>query len=161
MQGSYQNTFDVDRRSGTDRRNHSGINIRSLLIGGRRTNIRRQDDKRKILLVDRYSTRLFAAIIVILSLSITDALLTLMLIDNGAYEMNPVMAYYLNGGPHIFIVMKYLLTCLAIFVLLMYRNVFLRTIRIFTHSLFYYIIGAFMAVVAWELYLFRNVNNLF
>jgi hypothetical protein len=24
----------------------------------------------------------------------------------------------------------------------------------------YYIIGDFMAVVAWELYLFRNVNNL-
>jgi hypothetical protein len=62
MQGSSQNILYVDRRSGTDRRNHSGINIRALLIGGRRTNIRRQDDKRKILLVDRYSTKLFAAI---------------------------------------------------------------------------------------------------
>ncbi len=93
------------------------------------------------------------AIIIILFLNIIDALLTLFLIDLGATEINPVMAYFLNFGPLTFMSVKYFLTCFSIIVLLIFNNVFLRKIKIYTRSLFSYIIGGFMIVIGWELFL--------
>ncbi len=46
MEMTDQTTFDIDARSGKDRRAKSGFNIRSLLFGGRREKIRRQEDTR-------------------------------------------------------------------------------------------------------------------
>jgi hypothetical protein len=89
----------------------------------------------------------------ILLLSIVDALLTLFLIDHGAVEINPLMAFYLNVGPLAFIVVKYTLTSLSVFVLLMFRNVFFSGIRRNTLFLFTLIIGAFIGVVTWQLFL--------
>jgi hypothetical protein len=153
MERSTGNNYRTNRRSGNDRRNKRGFSIRSLIFGGRRETIRRQEDRSKIFWADRYGTGLFAAIVVTLFLSVLDALLTLYLINHGAYEVNPIMAYYLNIGPYAFFTVKYTLTCTAVIVLLMFRNVFLRTIRVFTHSLFFFIIGAFAAVVVWQCYL--------
>ncbi len=154
MERFAQTTFDVDRRSGKDRRKQRGNNIGSLIFGGRRAKIRRQDDRCKIFVVDQYSTSLFGAIVAILFLSVIDALLTLSLTGHGAYEVNPIMAYYLNVGPYTFFVVKYGLTSLAVFVLLMFRNIFLKPIKVFTRSVFYFIAAAFMAVVVWEFYLY-------
>ena len=67
------------------------------------------------------------------------------------------MAYYLAVGPYAFFSVKYLLTSVAVVILLLCQNAFLRTIRIHTRSLFYVIVAAFMSVVAWELYLIFHV----
>ena len=48
MEMTDQNIIFLDDRSGKDRRTKSGFNIRSLLSGGRREKIRRQDDTRRI-----------------------------------------------------------------------------------------------------------------
>ena len=149
--------FNVDRRSGKNRRNQSRINIRSLLIGGRRENIRRKEDKQKIFYVDRYGPFFFAAIVIILSLSVIDALLTLFLIGNGAFELNPIMAYYIKIGPYSFLAVKYALTSIGVVSFLILRNIYLRPFKIYTGSLFYFIIAVFMTVVAWQLYLVSNV----
>ncbi len=37
---------------------------------------------------------------------------------HGAYEINPIMAYYLTVGPHAFIVLKYALTSMGVIILL-------------------------------------------
>jgi hypothetical protein len=142
-----------DRRSGNDRRDRKRFNIRELFIYGRRENIRRQEDLREIFHVDRYSTALFGAIVAILFLSVMDAFLTLFLIDHGAVEINPLMAYYLNIGPLTFIVVKYLLTSLSVFILLMFRNVFFAGIGRNIIFLFTFIIGIFISVVTWQLFL--------
>ena len=84
--------FNVDRRSGIDRRNLGGIRFRSLLFGGRRKNIRRKFDIQNSFYVNQYNVFFFAAIVIILTLSAVDALLTLFLISNGASELNPIMA---------------------------------------------------------------------
>jgi len=84
---------------------------------------------------------------------VADALLTLLLTSHGAVEINPIMAYYLNIGPYTFLAVKYILTCLAIFIILLCQNIFLRTIKIYTRSLFYVIIAVFMTVVIWQFYL--------
>ena len=85
------NSFDHDRRFRKDRRKRAGFNIR-VLIYGRREHIRRQEDKHRIFYVDRYNSSLLGLIVVILFLSVLDALLTLFLIENGAFEVNPIMA---------------------------------------------------------------------
>ena len=119
--------------------------------------IRRREERNTIFWADRYSQTLFGAVLLILFFSVLDGLLTLFLIDHGATELNPVMAYYLDVGPYAFFSVKYLLTSVAVVILLLCQNAFLRTIRIHTRSLFYVIVAAFMSVVAWELYLIFHV----
>jgi hypothetical protein len=152
-----QKSYSKERRSGKDRRTSAGPVSCVMFKGGRREKNRRREDQRKIFCADRYSPTLFGAIILILFLSVLDALLTLFLIDHGATEINPIMAYYLNVGPYTFFCVKYALTALAVLVLLFCQNIFLRTIKIYTHSIFYFIVAALMTVVAWELYLIFNV----
>ena len=141
------------QRSGKDRRRNRMPKLKYLLFSGRRESARRAEDKRQIHFFDRYNTRLFAAIMLILFLSILDALLTLYLIENGSNELNPVMAYFLKFGSVTFVVAKYLLTSAGVVILLICKNVFLTKANIYTHSIFSYIIFAFSSVVVWEIYL--------
>jgi hypothetical protein len=148
-----KNIFHLDRRSGKDRRRHKIPEIKSLFIYKRRKEIRRQDDKNNFFYFDQYSSTLFGAIVVFLFLNIIDGLLTLFLLDHGATEINPIMAYFLNFGPMTFMSVKYILVCYSVIILVIFNNVFLRKIKIYTRSLFSYTIGVFMLVVAWELFL--------
>ena len=157
MEMTDQNIIVLSNRSGKDRRTKSGFNIRSLLSGGRREKIRRQEDKRRIFYVDHYSSGLFFIIVSILFLCVIDALLTLSLLNLGAYETNPVMALFFKFGPYGFFTSKYLLTIIPVICLLMYRNIVIRIIKISTRSLLYFIAVVYLAVVGWELYLISNV----
>ena len=152
--------FETESRSGIDRRKQSGIDFRSLMGFGNRRKIRRQDDSFRIFIVDQFSPKLFLPIVVILFFSVLDALLTLFLIGHGAYETNPVMAYYLNLGPYIFFVVKYALTSLGVVVLLTFRNLIFQTIKVSASALLYLIAAAFITVVGWEAYLIFNVLSL-
>ena len=143
---------EINRR-GRDRRTNHRARLKYLLFNGRREGIRREDDRSRVFFFDRYNPKLFAAITAILMLSIFDALLTLILIDKGSTELNPVMAYFLQHGLLPFIVVKYLLTSIGVVILLIFKNVFLTKVKIYTHSLFPAVIIAFVAVIAWELFL--------
>ena len=148
-----KDTFYFDRRSGRDRRRNGVPAIKSLFIYGRRKSIRRNEDKYKNSYFDQYSKGLFVAVVSILILSMADAFLTLLLIDNGATEINPVMAYFMNFGPYAFISVKYFLTCFSLIVLLILNNVYLSKLKIHTRTLFSYAIGVFVIVIGWELFL--------
>ena len=149
--------YDVDRRSGKDRRAKRGLTLKSLFTYGKREDIRREEDKCRIFFVDRYSSTIFAAIVLTLFLTIVDALLTLVLTGYGAREVNPVMAYFLDIEPKIFITVKYLLTCISLLICLIFRNVFLRCVRIYSSTLFSVFICVFVTIVAWELFLIYRV----
>jgi hypothetical protein len=112
---------------------------------------------RKIFL-DCHSEVLFALIALILVFSLMDAFFTLILVDHGATELNPLMAFYLNIGPAVFIMVKYGMTSLSIFVLLVSSNNSSISHKICTSSLFLMICLTVAAVIPWQLYLiFRNV----
>jgi len=142
-----------DKRSGIDRRQNIRGGVKYLLFNGRRTRIRREDDRQKAYFFDRYDPKLFAAIMAILMLSIFDALLTLYLIDNGSFELNPIMAHFLEYGPLSFFVAKYLLTITGVVILLIFKNAFLTRAKINTRYLFSFIIFAFTMVIFWQLFL--------
>lgn len=152
-----KNSFDHDRRSGIDRRQSRRINLRLLLTGGRRKAFRRREDEQKRYHVDQFNAIYFTAVFTILILSAMDALLTLFLVDHGAVELNPVMDFYIKTGPYHFFAVKYALTCVGIFSLLMLRNIFLKPFNIKAGSLFYFFIAVFVAVVSWQFYLVKNI----
>jgi hypothetical protein len=153
-----QNTIGLINRTGKDRRAKSGFNIRSLLFGGRREKIRRREDTRRIFFVDHYSPGLFFIIVSILFLCVIDALLTLRLLNQGPYEINPVMAYFLKFGPYTFFIAKYLVTIIPAIFLLMFGNIVLRIIKS-TRSVLYAMAVFYLAVVVMQLYLVSNVAS--
>jgi hypothetical protein len=147
----------TERRSGMDRRRKSPFNSRSLFAGGRRESGRRYTDRQRPMLADRYQQSLFGVIVLILFLSVIDAILTLFLISHGAIELNPVMAFYLDLGPYTFLWVKYALTCVGLMVLLVFHNRFLNSMGIKAGAFFYVALAAFVSVVSWELYLISRI----
>ena len=143
----------TDKRREIDRRTDNKARFKYLFFNGRRERSRRDDDMGKAIIFDLYNQKLFLAITAILILSITDAVLTLVIIQRGARELNPVMAYFLEHGTLTFIVAKYVLTSIGVLILLIFKNVFLTKIKIYTHSLFPCVIFVFITVVAWELFI--------
>ena len=131
--------------------------MRMLAGSGKRRIIRRKEDRERIFLVDQYSPMLFVTIVAISFLCIIDALLTLFLLKQGAYETNPIMAYLLNIGPHAFFVPKYVLTILGTFGLFFFRCVVIQKLNLTTQSLLYLGAWLYVMVVAWEVYLVYQV----
>ena len=150
--GSCESSYK-EKRLGIDRRTNNKSRLKYLLFNGRRVSSRREDDGGRAIIFDRYHQNLFLAITAILILSILDAVLTLIVIQRGATELNPVMAYFLEHGTPTFIVAKYVLTSIGVLILLIFKNVFLTKIKIYTHSLFPCVILVFSVVIAWELFL--------
>lgn len=83
--------------------------------------------------------------------------MTLYLLNHGANEINPLMAYLLKIGPYAFFVFKYGLTIIATFCLLMLRGVAVRKLNLSTHTILFLLAWVYAAVVGWELYLVYHV----
>ena len=144
---------DHELRLAGDRRRKALPPLRYLIAGGRRRAVRRVEDSHRIVLLDRYSPKLFAAILGILCLSLLDAVLTLYLVEQGSSELNPVMDYFLKKGPLVFTVAKYLLTCIAVIIFLVLANSVVPRSNFRAKKLFPYALLAFGVVIAWELIL--------
>lgn len=149
--------YPFKRRSGKDRRK-SWRGILPFIFAGRRRNLRREEDRRKIRALDHYSPRLFCLVIVVLMLSLLDAFLTLWLIDHGAIEINPIMNYYLGLGVNAFVAIKYMITVVAVTIVVLSNHLFSRILRIQLGSLLKVFAGCFSLVVAWELFLIAQIT---
>ena len=143
----------VERRSGIDRRTRRFGDIRWLIKTGRRRRLRRLSDRRKLFLFDYYSPSLFYIFSLILMLSVVDALLTLWLVDKGATEINPLMAYYLTHGPEVFMAVKYMLTAAAIFIAVVFHYAFVTVFRFSLKRVLSVLASCFALVVGWEIFL--------
>ena len=97
-------------------------------------------------------------IILLLILSISDGLFTLHLIDLGAIEENPAMAYFLSSGAWPFMTAKYLLTCFGIVVLLVFHNFYSSLLRIPVITFIPALIAIFLIVLFWQLFLHTVTN---
>ncbi|MBC8412761.1 hypothetical protein H8E50_03705 [bacterium] len=149
MKNLPQNNDPDSQREFHDRRiNPTPIISRYTFWGGRRKTVRRGEDKRKHVFVDIYSSRLLAAIIIIMCLSCADAFFTLMLIGDGkVVEANPIMAYVLEYGIMTFTLTKFFITASALIILCLFKNV--RITRIW----FPIAIKIYILVIAYEFYL--------
>ena len=153
MNSLQDSTNNSERRSGTDRRKKPPRLFCKYLLTGRRAVPRRREDVQRPQEIDRYSSKVFAIIIFIIGLSILDASLTLFLVDNGAKELNPFMAYYLERSPFLFVCVKYLLTCAAVILILFCKDFYIFKTRTKARILFLLILVPFVFVIQWQLYL--------
>ncbi|MBC8551506.1 MAG: hypothetical protein H8D23_17815 [Candidatus Brocadiales bacterium] len=157
MKFQYTAEQDKNRTDSAARRQDEGLPGLWYLFFGRRKGMRRHEDNQESYFLDHYSLRIFSIIIGIILLSLTDALLTLYLIRNGAAEINPIMEHFLRYGPLPFLAAKYLLTTASIVLLLIYKNVHIFGTKIRAKYLFIIILLVFASVVLWELFLIFTV----
>ena len=140
---------DKECRVNPERRKHpTPIFSRYTFWGGRRKTIR-ENDRKKHLFVDLYSTRLLVEVIFLLCLCCLDAYFTLSLIERGnVIEANPIMAYLLWYGIMPFVVIKFIFTALLIAILTIFQNVKIARFGL------PFAIKIYIVVILYELYLF-------
>ncbi|MBC2710396.1 MAG: hypothetical protein HGJ94_05175 [Desulfosarcina sp.] len=142
----------LERRSEQDRRENQLPLFKRLFFKGMRESMRRAEDRNRIVAFDRYKPSLFVTTLFVLSLSLLDAALTLTLLSQGAEELNPVMRYYLNQGPQIFLLVKYGLTALSVLIIILGSEALTTRYRLCSGILPLFA-AIFSGVVMWEFYL--------
>jgi hypothetical protein len=134
-----------DRRSGEDRRRNSVTRLRlKYLLKGTRRGVRREKDPQEVY-VDLFGLKDFVAVLIVLFLSILDAVFTLYHLSRGAEELNLLMAYALNVGVGYFFVIKYTITACGVLILCIHKNfrfikeVFIGIITLYSLLIIYHI----------------------
>jgi Domain of unknown function (DUF5658) len=126
--GAQLNELSSDRRQRTERRRRT---FRALFHGSlnpRRLGSRR-DGEHGLAGTDWHHPQWLAVAMLTLIMCVADALLTLMLVQRGAYEANPLMRPLVHGSALPFVVIKFGLTAGGITVLILlararlFRNV--------------------------------------
>jgi hypothetical protein len=151
MSCSENNTDRIERRSGINRRKKALPFFCKYWFKGNRSLPRRQEDRQFPQMVDRYSTKLFAVILFILALSILDAFFTLILLEKGAKEINPLMDYYLKVSPTLFFCIKYMLTCSSVLLVLFIKDSYIFKTKFKARVLFFLLPIPFVLVIHWQL----------
>lgn len=147
----------AERRGSDDRRSRFWWSLLYGSFNPRRREARRSNPAR-LQLTDWHSPRLLVPVLAILVLCVCDAFLTLVLLQAGAHEANPVMAHIVYGDATRFTVVKMLMTgcSVAVMVLLAgYR--FLGTIRV--EMFLYLILTAYLLLVGYELWLLQELGG--
>ena len=78
-----------EHRELNDRRKQPTPGLSRFSFSGRRKAFRREADRLKGGYIDRYGTGLFFLLLLIVILNLLDALLTIMILDRGGWELNP------------------------------------------------------------------------
>lgn len=95
--------------------------------------------------VDVYSTLLLITLLSLIILTLVDASLTVILIDRGvAKETNPIMAFYMSLGNGSFIVAKFLLTTVPVFLLCLCKDCSITKISLAAAIIIY------LSIIAYE-----------
>ena len=82
---------EFDIRTLKDRRKQPTPAISRFTLRGRRKTLRRKEDQKKGGYVDRYPTGLLILLTMVVGLTALDALFTMMILDDGGWEINPVV----------------------------------------------------------------------
>ncbi len=121
---------------------------RYTLWGGRRQQPRRGEE-REGSFVDVYGRRLFLLVLWIALMNVGDSFFTLVHLQAGGVELNPVAKMLLTTGRWNFVFVKSILIALALIVLAVHKNFHLARIGLWTAA------GTYTCLVAYHLLLFR------
>ncbi len=145
-----------ERRSGTERREYTVGAYWQGARHPRRRNWRRATDAVDPI-TDWHSPRVFASVMAILLLCATDGFLTVLLLANGAVEVNPFMAKFVPHSLGWFAAVKLLLTASGLAVLAACsRMKFFRTLS--GEVLLALMLLAYAGVVGWEFRLLDQIG---
>ncbi len=105
---------ETDQRDPQDRRKKLTPALSWYTFFGRRRGFRRKSDQEKGGYVDRYSSKLFFFLILIIGLNILDVVFTMMILDNKGWEFNPVVRSAMNIHGDKFWIWKFTIVSLCL-----------------------------------------------
>jgi hypothetical protein len=144
-----------DRRRPAERRKRT---LRALIHGSltpRRHGSRRDGDQ-SLSAVDWHHPQWLAVAILTLLMSVGDALLTITLLQRGAYEANPFMAPLVHGSPLAFAIIKIGLTSGGVVVLtLLARARLFRSVPV--SFILYALLFGYAVLVGYEFWLLQTL----
>lgn len=126
-----------------DRRQHSWLSFINGIRYARRKTQRRYGDGNDMQYVDIHGSYIFTLAMIVMLLCVFDTFFTLVLIEHGAYEANPIMDYFLQQGSLQFFLVKYSITALAIILVVSLKH----------FRLFHYIKGSHILVGSAVIYI--------
>ena len=138
-----------------DRRRFTWRTLFGTLFVSRRRNSRREEDLYNSY-IDWYGPWPLIATVLITMMCCLDAFFTLILISNGAVEMNIFMDWLIQRDIQTFAVVKMAVTSVALVVLVMHFN--FRIYRVIAvRYLMYALVPVYMALIAHEINLLQQV----
>jgi len=131
-------------------------------IGGRRRGQRRAEEARQPHFVDAHGPATLALGMLLLAFTIIDGLMTFDLLDAGCQEVNPLMGYLLSHGQGLFLLGKFILTTVGLFVLLIFKNndIYCGRLRVLRvgHLLPVFAL-LYMVLIAYQLHLLQQLDS--
>ncbi len=143
-----QSAASQARNRNRDRRQRPTPRLsRYALFGGRRRRVRRTEEVEGSF-VDVYSQRLWCMILWVALMNVADSYFTLVHLQSGAIELNPVAQFLLETGRVRFVLYKSTLIALSLLVLCLHKNFILARFGLWMAA------GAYTLLVAYHLSLF-------
>ena len=118
---------ECERRFLKDRRRRPTLGLSRFVFFGRRRTLRREGDQQKGGYVDRYSSGLFFFLVLILGLNILDALFTIIILDLGGVEVNPIVRSVIELYGHRFWIWKFCVVSVSLILLCVHSK--FRSVR--------------------------------
>jgi hypothetical protein len=144
-----------ERREHADRRRRVWWSILYGNFNPRRRAPPRRLDQSHYHSVDWHSPHLLAVAIGILLLSVVDAFMTLILLQGGADEINPIMALVVYRSVAVFAALKMALTSLGVvFMVFLARYRFMR--RLPVGWVLYGVLIAYTSLIGYEIHMFKS-----
>lgn len=150
------------QRLGVDRRSHSLRTFLYSFTRNRRCLVRRDTCLEGSHYVDaNEAPLLFAMTIAIMGLSCIDAFFTLMLLQQGAQEINPVMNSLIAIDTQLFVSTKVLLTAACLIFILAHRNFWLIKGVVRTYHTLPCLFAGYCLLIAHEINMLHNSPAIF
>ncbi len=124
-------------RRGADRRGRPTPRLSRFSLGGGRRRVVRREDEREGSFVDLHGVRLWGLVLWVALMNVGDSYFTLVHLQAGGIELNPVAAALLQSGRFGFVFTKSVLIALALVVLAVHKNFFLARIGLWTATATY------------------------
>lgn len=144
---------DLERRTIEDRRKQPTRSWSFYTFFGRRRRLKRKSDQEKGGYSDRYSPVLFFFIVLILALNILDSLFTMILLDLGGQEFNPIVRSIMAFHGDQFWIYKFLMVSGSLVLLCLHRGFKLfRGIIIVIGSIY-------LVIVLYQIFLITHLSS--
>lgn len=148
----------MTNRTNPDRRSAKLRTAIHSIYRNRRASVRRETDMATDVYLDRHEPWNAYLVLGIMLLSITDAYFTLYNLRHGGKEISPVVDYLVQQGELLFFVTKYLVTAIAVLVVLMHKNFTIFRYFLGYHGL-YLMLLSYVLLITYEVGILSIMNH--
>jgi hypothetical protein len=105
-----------------------------------------------------YGIKSYLALIIVLTLCVLDSKLTILIINAGGYELNPLLRLVINWGIMPFVLTKYSITGICLIFLIIHKNFYLFGGRINVKTIVTVILILYVFLILYESYLLMKIT---